>query len=246
MRNQQGFGLIEVLVAMSLLSVATLAIVKWFGMQKSSDANIVTATKNLQDQRILERFIWTKYANRNISEDSGALPNCDIRSGSTSQQISLASDGDACEIAVVDPAKKGCIGNSLWAEVKQLSDSECVFSNLSSQVLTVSSCSDSSISEYAKNINNLTNKSDFLVMLWDSNNNATTCTLANTVTPASADETGGTLELTLSSACTINVSTANSAAVRLPKYSVRLLGNFESKDDDVCKYRDDGYKRFYY
>ena len=208
MRKQQGFGLIEVLVAMSLLSVATLAIVKWFGMQKSSDANVATAMKNLQDQRYLERAIWAKYDNH-----SNAIDACNIR---TNSQISL-------------DANSTCVsgnGGSVWAETKPLSDDGCVISSLSAQTLTLNGCT-GSVATYVANINALPSKSEFRITVWDSNSNAITCELADTATPAT---TGASLQIALSSNCTASVTSADNGTVRLPKYFVSFLGKGNRND----------------
>ena len=208
MKRQHGFGLIEVLVAMSLLSVATLAIVKWFGMQKNSDANVATAMKNLQDQRFLERAIWAKYDNH-----SNAIDACNIR---TSSQISLDPDS-TCVSGT---------GGLVWAESKTLSDDGCVISSLSAQTLTLNGCT-GSVATYVANINALPNKAEFRMTVWDSNSNAITCSLANTATPATA---GAGLQLALSSNCTSSVTSANNGTVRMPKYFVSFLGKGNRND----------------
>lgn len=200
--------MIEALVAMSLLSVATLVIVKWFGMQKNSDSQIAISMKNLQDQRFLERAIWAKYDNH-----SNGIDACDIR---TNFQISLDANNTCAS---------GTDG-SVWAEVKPLSDEGCVISTLSAQNLSLTGCT-GSVATYVANINALPNKAEFTITVWDNNTNAMTCQLANSASPASA---GSGLQLSLSSGCSSNITNANNGTVRLPKYFVSFLGKGSRND----------------
>ena len=232
MKKQQGFGLIEALVAMSLLSIATVATIKWFGIQQNNDAKIVSSTKRLQEQRFLERAIWAKY-----DSHSNAIDACNI--STSTNQLNLSLDA-------TNTCATGTSGN-VWANAAAISDASCSYNSFTNPTppalptLTISGCS-GSISTYASNINALTNKSEYKVTIWASNVNAQTCTLANIAMPAAA---GTSLVLTMSADCTIGMSSATNPAARLPKYSVKLLGKgnvINGVDNGI----DDGYQRFYY
>lgn len=216
MKRQHGFSLIEVLVGMTLLSMATIGMVKLFGAQSNIQSNASISLKSLQDQRYLERAIWAKYDNH-----TNAVAACDITVNSS---ISL-------------DANNTCVsgtGGSVWAEGKAISDSGCAYASFSTPTLNISGCT-GTLSSYASNINSLTNKSELKVTIWASNVDAVTCVIANTPSPANVS--GANLQLTMASDCVVNMSAATNAATRLPKWSIKMLRKGGGND---------GYQRFYY
>ncbi len=226
MRKQNGFGLIEVLVGMTLLAIASLGLVKLFSMQSNSQGNITFSMKSLQEQRYLERAIWAKYEGHD-----NAIAACDITANSN---ISL----DATYTCVSGK------GGSVWAEAKALSDSGCVFSSYVAPVLTLSGCN-GTVGTMATNINALINKSEFKVTIWAKQDVAQSllldplsriCVLENSNSPASVS--GANISLRMSSDCTFtNQSSGQSWATRVPKYSISMFRKGGGND---------GYQRFYY
>lgn len=216
MRKQTGFGMIEVLIGMTLLSIATVAMMQIFALQRTSKANVTAGINNLQNQRYLERAIWANYDNH-----SNAFANCNI--------------ADVTQISL-DPGSTCINGTSgaAWAEKKELTRSSCTYESYSGSVLSLSNCG-ANLSILASNINALTNKDEFKILIWAGNLNAQTCTLENSNTPAAIS--GSLLNLKLSNECIANMDGAVNPAARVPKLAINLYSNGA---------RNDGYRRLYY
>lgn len=218
MKKQRGFGLIEVLVGMAVLSIATVGLVRLLGMQSATQNETNASLKAVQDQRFLERAIWAQYDGQ-----TGALSACNILSSST---ISLN-------------AANTCVNNAngqVWAESKRISDSGCTFAGMNMRVLSLSGCTNAATT-LRDNINGLKSKSEFKVTLWKNDTDAVTCVLDNSASPASVS--GSSLNLQLSSSCSITLPTSadTNVRVRLPHLAVSFFKKGGSND---------GYLRFYY
>jgi prepilin-type N-terminal cleavage/methylation domain-containing protein len=216
MKRQLGFGLIEVLVAVTLLSIVTIAMLQFFSLTETSKSNITISLKNLQQQRYLERAIWANYDAHN-----NANANCNITTVST---ISLDINNNCANNA----------GGTARAEKKELMRSSCSYESFSSNTLSLSGCG-ASLETLANNINTLPSKSEFKVLLWASNVNAATCRLANISSPATV--AGASIQLQLNSECVIDMASATSPTVRVPQIALIM----KSKNGQY-----DGYQRLYY
>jgi prepilin-type N-terminal cleavage/methylation domain-containing protein len=218
MKKQLGFGLIEVLVGMAVLGIATVGLIRLLGMQSASQNETNVSLKSIQTQQFLERAIWAQYDGQ-----TGAIAACNIV---TNNQISLDAAGTCIS---------GTAGQ-VWAESKRVSDSGCTFAGLNSRVLSVNGCSTSN-SLLRDNINALKTKSEFKVMLWSNTVDSMICVLDNVASPASIS--GANLNLQLSSDCTISLpSSANTnVRIRLPHWAISFFRKGNGND---------GYLRFYY
>lgn len=258
LKNQRGFGIIEAVVALSLLAIATLAIVQWFSASRNSDLKMGISMKNLLSQRNLERSIWAMYDKHctlrlqpdgssrctidNQSTVQSQLPDlkpCDISTSTDQISYIALTDSGACST--------GTISSPLKAEVTKLG---CTSSAANPQTLSFDSTSNTisftncqNAPQLISNINSLENKNKFQITLWQYSPSTTAhsiiCTLQNSSTAASGSSNN--LSLQLSNCKSLHsddgILQTGQVFVSLPRYSIRLLGKDQSFD---------GYHRFYY
>jgi type II secretory pathway pseudopilin PulG len=206
------------MVAMVILSIATIGLINLLGMQSATQNETNVSLKSVQAQQFLERAIWAQYDGQ-----AGSISTCNI---TTNSQISL----DASNTCVSGT------GGQVWAESKRVSDSGCTFAGLNARVLSLSNCN-TTAATLRDNINGLTAKPDFKIMLWSSTVDGMICVLDNIAAPATVS--GSNLNLQLSSDCTISLPTSANTGVRvrLPHWAVSFFRKGNGND---------GYLRFYY
>lgn len=271
MKNQQGFGIIEVVVAMGLLVIATLAMVQWFGINRNSELTTAIGMKDLQAQRVLERSIWSMYDNhctlrlqpdgityRCTIDIPGVDPNqlpdlkpCDISTTTNKSYIALTDSGTCSPGTENSPyikariTKLGCTSNA--------SSSQAYYFTSTTNTLRITNCTNSAV--IVENINDLKNKNEYQVTLRQhtapSSPLVKICTLQNIGTAASTPLAN---ELSLS----LNCGDCESEIVRdggclqtgqvlasFPGYSIKLFSKeriYPDREDQGFN----GYHRFYY